>query len=216
MKLDIKAVIFDLDGTILDTRPVYRQATKEMFPNLSEEESLAFGLKIGQEIEKYGLKSVKSLSEKDLNTWLTLWYKNQETFSCVFEDFYSLIKTLKNKSLLTAINTNRPQKSLEVRAQLKNYSLENSFDLIMTASEAGKRKPDPVGLLKICDYFNLPVSHILFVGDSNADILAGKNANINVIALTTGVFQKKELIPLDPFLIFDSLQEVENYIKLKI
>ena len=160
--MDIKAIIFDLDGTILNTRPVYMRATKEMFPNLSEKESLSFGLKIGQEIEKYGINSVKSLSEKDFTIWLDLWFKNQEEFSNVFDDFFSLITTIKEKSLLTAINTNRPHTSEEVKEQLRNYGLVNHFDLIMTASEVGKRKPDPVGLLKICDIFNLSVSISFF------------------------------------------------------
>lgn len=210
--MEIKAIIFDLDGTILNTRPVYMRATKEMFPDLSEEESLNFGLKIGQEIEKYGLNSVKSLSEKEMIIWLDLWYKNQEEYSNVFEDFFSLIKTIKEKSLLTAVNTNRPQKSLEVKNQLKNYGLDNHFDLIMTASEVGKRKPDPSGLFKICESFNLSVSQALFIGDSNADVLARANASMNVIALTTGVFYKKELEKINPFRICESLKEVEHYI----
>ena len=187
-----------------------------MFPDLSEEESPKFGLKIGQEIEKFGLNSVKSLSEKDLTYWLDLWFKNQEELSSIFEDFYPLIKTIKEKSLWTAINTNRPHSGEEVKDQLRNYGLNNYFDLIVTSAEVGKRKPDPAGLLKICNTFNLSVSQALFVGDSNADVLSGRNARMNVIALTTGVFLKNDLENINPFLICDSLKDVENYILLNI
>lgn len=206
-------MIFDLDGTIIDTRRVYTKATQELFPNLSEKESLDFGLKIGQEISKYGLNSVKSLNKQKFTIWLESWYKYQEAYSNLFEDFFPLINTIKERSLLTAVNTNRPHSKERVVDFLGKLNIDSFFDLVLTAGDIGKRKPDPDGLLQICRTFDIPVSQAIFIGDSIEDVLSGKNANMDVIALSTGVFSRKHLEKINPYLICDSLEEIQMFIQ---
>jgi HAD superfamily hydrolase (TIGR01549 family) len=202
-----------LDGTILDTRPVYAQASKDLNPNLPVSECLEHGLKIGREIENNGGKSIVSLTDSDLNKWLKAWYANQKELSKLFDDFIPLIRFLKAHGVNLAINTNRPHLEEQVRYQLNEYGINQYFEIVMTQKISGRAKPDPKGLHLICNELNNSTSETIFIGDSIVDIEAGNRAKIPVIAVTTGVFPKEQLENYNPRNICESLTEILEILK---
>jgi phosphoglycolate phosphatase len=206
--LVFKTVVFDLDGTILDTRPVYAQASKDLLPDLSMSECLKHGLKIGREIENNGGKPIQSLTDSDLKRWLRAWYANQKELSKLFDDFIPLVRFLRKCGVNLAINTNRPHLEEQVRNQLNEYGINQYFKIVMTQKIAGRAKPDPKGLQLICKELNSSSEEIIFIGDSVVDVMAGNNANIPVIAVTTGVFPKDQLESHKPRNICESLSEI--------
>lgn len=206
--LTIKTIVFDLDGTILDTKLVYAHASKQLYPNLSIEKCLEHGLKIGREIENNKGKSITSLDEIDAKRWLKAWYANQRDYSTLFNDFLPLVTFLEKSGFNLAINTNRPHLEDQVRSQLKEYKINQFFDVIMTQKIAGEPKPSPKGLNLILNKFNNEPEETIFIGDSRVDIQAGFNAKIPVLAVSTGVFSYESLEKYKPKMVFSSLNDI--------
>ncbi len=206
-----KAVIFDLDGTLLDSSEVYYVATEHIFVNKDKE----FGIQLGKSIERYGLTKSAQLmgvSKDELKRWLTIWIEVQEDNTHIFSSTIPLLDNLSNSGLIFAINTNRPQPLDEVRNTLKRHSIDHMFPVIQTALTTGTRKPDPKGIQLILSEFGISPKDCYFVGDSFVDIMAGNKAGVNTIAVTTGVYCKDELEEYSPDYIVDDISLIENIV----
>jgi phosphoglycolate phosphatase len=90
----------------------------------------------------------------------------------------TLLKLLRPK-FKTAIATNRTNTMPHV---LEAHDLENEFDLIVTAMDVGKPKPDPEMLINILSYFKISPGEAIYVGDSELDEQAAKAAGIPLVA----------------------------------
>ena len=79
----------------------------------------------------------------------------------------------------TAIATNRTDTMARV---LVEHGLEPYFDLVVTAGDVTHPKPHPEGLLKIAGHFNAPPAAVFYIGDSEVDEAAAKNAGVTFAA----------------------------------
>ena len=201
----VKAVIFDLDGTLLDTRPVYARATELTFPEMKNSSNLEYGLAIGRAIEQYG--SVDFLPKHTLNNWLDLWIKCQYDLARPFSDSKYILQKLSDQNIPSAINTNRPQSREVVESILEHHDLLKFIQLTMTSQEVGVKKPNPAGLIEICSEFDVHPEDAVCIGDSVADIKAAQNINMDVIAVATGIFDEKDLLKFHPNKVVFSLKE---------
>lgn len=206
-----KVVIFDLDGTIFDSKEVYFSATTQIFNNKEKE----YGFEVGKALEKYGVTKgaeILGISREQMKAWLRAWYQRQEELTHLFSTVPKLLQNLSNSGIVCAINTNRDQTPEEVRNTLKKYSIDDKFSFIQTALSMGVRKPDPKGINSILSDVGILPQNCFFVGDSYVDIVAGKSAGVNTIAVTTGPFSRKELENYAPHFIIDELSSVEKII----
>jgi HAD superfamily hydrolase (TIGR01549 family) len=206
-----KAVIFDLDGTLLNTDDVYSYATLKSFFKKDKE----FGFELGKAVERNGVSKSSELmgiSREQMKQWLENWYLLLDQYSNLFSSVPFLLQNLKNKGVFCAINTNRPQEQDEVRMSLKKFAIDHFFTSIHTALTTGVRKPDPKGINLVLSESGVHPSDCFFVGDSYVDILAGKNASVTTIAVTTGVYTKNELEEYSPHFIIDDILSVQNIV----
>ena len=77
-----------------------------------------------------------------------------------------------------------------------------------------KPKPDPASLIKCTEELGLSRCECVFVGDSRADVIAGKRAGVQVIALPTGVASKEQLAEEKPDSLLDSLSALPAQLQL--
>lgn len=206
-----KAVIFDLDGTLLDSSRVYYVATEKIFDDKDKE----YGFKLGRAIERYGvLKGAElvGISKEDMKLWLRTWIELQEDYTSVFSSVPSLLQNLSDSGFICGINTNRPQSPEEVRFSLQKFSINHMIPVIQTSLTTGVRKPDPKGINEILSELHISKDQCFFVGDSYVDIMAGTNAGVNTIAVTTGVYSKNELEEYSPHYIIKDISSVENIV----
>ena len=206
-----KAVIFDLDGTLLDSSEVYYVATEQTFTNKDKE----YGFVLGKAIERYGATKgaeIIGISKEDMFQWLNTWIDIQEDYTRIFPSTLTLLQNLSDEGFMFGINTNRPQSTEEVKRTLKRHVLDHLFPVIQTAKTTNVRKPDPKGILDILSRLHISKDQSYFVGDSYVDVLAGKNAGVTTIAVTTGVYSKQELEEYSPHYIIDDIASVENIV----
>jgi HAD superfamily hydrolase (TIGR01549 family) len=94
-------------------------------------------------------------------------------------NIYDALGQLQDNGHNLAICTNR---GVSLHSLLEHFDMGKYFSYTISTMEVAKPKPDPEGLIKIMDKFNAKNEHLLFIGDSEADYMAAKNAKVPFLA----------------------------------
>lgn len=198
----LKAVIFDLDGTIGDTLPLcikaFRQSVEPLIGrSISDAEIIAT---FGPSEEGTIMALAPDHYDKGVADYLQYYETFHDMCSTPFEGIGDLLQTLKEKGIRIAMVTGKGKHSTAI--SIKQFRLENYFEFIETGMPSGPRKPQ--GIQLVLDHFGeLAKDEIIYVGDAPSDITASREVGISVIAAawaeTTEAEKLKELQPDEIF-----------------
>ena len=90
----------------------------------------------------------------------------------------------------------------------QNEKLSNYFDLIIGFNDVTEVKPDPEGILKILDRWNIKPSDAIFIGDMTTDVDAGKAAKVKMVCVASGLAQKQALLEHKPDILVDNTESL--------
>ena len=126
------------------------------------------------------------------------------------KEFIDLLEFLKSKRLKLGIVTGKGKETLDISLRLLNMS--SYFDVLISGDDVTAPKPDPEGIYKALKIIDVLPERILFVGDSDADIGAGINANV---LYTIGVNWISEFIKiqLKPDYFFNSVNDFKKFVE---
>ncbi len=193
-----KAVIFDLDGTLIDSLPdILEQVniTLKEFkaPLRTAEEIRQF---IGNGARNLIKQSFGDISEDDLDERLAFYnerYTNSGSPKTkLFEGVEELLLSLKERGYKLAILTNKPQRTTD-EVYSKYLSFAN-FDMVVGQSSSVKCKPDKTATLNILEKLNVKKEDAFFIGDGETDVLTSINAGIKNISVLWGYRDKNQLL----------------------
>jgi len=214
-----KLIIFDLDGTLIDSSPDLALAVNHMLQSLNRSthslDTIHHWVGNGAEIlVKRALSQSTTidptLDEKlwrdALKTFLAFYANNLAVKTVTYPHVHTTLTRLKKAGYTLAIVTNKPFDF--VAPILKALELEAFFELILGGDSLSKRKPDPMPLLHVCNTLKIAPQQSLMVGDSKNDILAGKSANIETIGLTYGYNYGEPITIYNPNAIFDNFSDI--------
>ena len=208
----IKGVIFDMDGTIVDSLPFHYKAWKIFF-NENKVENFSEKLKDykgGGTLDlmtavygdKFSRKELKIMTD-DKEIIFREIYKNNVVPIMGFMEMFELIKS---KNILVGIASNAIRKNVEmILSELKIYE---KFDSIICGDEVKKGKPDPEMFNETVKRFNLKKEECLIFEDSVEGVLGAVNSKVDVVGITSST-SKKVLnnkgckITIDNYLNFD-------------
>jgi 2-phosphoglycolate phosphatase len=191
-----KAVLFDLDGTLIDTAPDFIACLNEMraeykLPPLANADirkvvsdgaramvSLAFGIKEGDE----GFEQKKQ-------QFLALYSNNICRESQLFDSLDKLLNWCTQNNIPWGIVTNKPRRFSELL--LAKLNLDTRLSSLVCADDVENPKPNAEPMLKACEALNVKPEDCLYVGDHKRDIDAGKNAHMKTIAAGYGYVHNK-------------------------
>lgn len=211
--MGIKAVIFDLDGTLvrfaLDFIRARREAIAEIrrrginAENLSENLSLYSMLKVIKECtdSKIFLDLKKSLW--DIIEKIELKAANETNIQP--NALQTLIR-IKNIGLKLAIVTNNGRRATSM--VIKKFGLKDFFDVIVTREDSEELKPDEGSIKRAIEILGINAKEAIYVGDGVIDILAAKKAKVISVAVPTGVSSIKNLVEAKPDYIIGSLKDI--------
>ena len=215
----IKGVIFDLDGTLIDSLDTYNLAFNRIVRryqlNPIDIRELADFLNQFVSLEQLLKQLYPSLSPDDITTFRT---EMKNEFTALAKDHITLqphvkdvLQSLKERGIKIGVATGRMSTGNSKWRDLKNLGIDCLIDVVVTGGET-KPKPHPDSLIKCTQELGLSLSECIFVGDSRADIVAGKSAGIRVIAIPTGVASREQLAEELPDYMLESLDLLPEHI----
>ena len=193
-----KLVIFDFDGTLMDTNSIIVESLNEAVyasikRYLTDDELQAI---LGRPIVEQ-MEMVSKVHRDEMVEFYRQYYRlNQEGRVFPFEGIKELLETLKTKGIKCAILTNKGRNGLN--KSLMEHELEAYFEYSLTTNDIEKTKPDPYGIYDICKRLNVDLNDAIMVGDSAHDIEAGKRAGIETVLVGWTIIQKETLLALEP------------------
>lgn len=183
----IKAVLFDIDGTLLDTE---KQVIAGLQKTLCEQK----GLQVADEDLFYtlgisGKQVVADFADSDsesdqlLQSWESKMKTNFKDVQ-IFPGIVDLLEGLREKGLLLAIVTSKNKS--EFVDEVTPFGLNSYFQAVITASDTLKHKPNPEPVLKGLDELHVLAEQAIYVGDAVYDLRSGKAAGTKFALATWG------------------------------
>jgi beta-phosphoglucomutase len=216
----LKAVIFDFDGVIADSEPCHLAAFNHILSEFGIEITteqyytsyLGFtDYELLEDVRRhyktdYNGRSIETLAEQKAEVFQKLVKQTDHLIDGVKE----FISKLKKNGIRLAINSGAIRADIEI--MLQGSGLENSFEVIVSADDIAKGKPDPQGYLLALKLLNEKSAGLLTAGqciaieDSRWGITSAKKAGMQVIAVTNS-YTAGELTGAD--LVVDSLTQLD-------
>ncbi|HIZ28602.1 MAG TPA: HAD family hydrolase [Candidatus Adamsella sp.] len=193
----INTIIFDLDGTLLNTLEGLKNSTnfalkKFNCPEITLEQTRSF---VGNGVRKLIERAIPNGEknpdfEKCLNTFKEHYSKTMYQKTVAYDGIEDMLTELKKRGIKTGVVSNKFDTA--VKELCKNY-----FDgLIIVAigeSPDVRKKPAPDSVLKAMEILGAKPENTLYVGDSDVDIQTAKNTNLKSVGVTWG-FRDRELL----------------------
>lgn len=210
-------ILFDLDGTLIDPfkrlHIIYKQLTrKHSLPYLSlEHYVLAKKKKMTEPFYMNNDKKGRAYNQEKENLLESIESLKHDT---VFQDAEKILERLQTRHRLILITVRKNRKSL--LRQLKRLGLDSYFSSIYSPYmyELNKKPEETKHKLIVRFIQDYPAEKkIVFIGDTEADILAGKKMGIPTIAVTRGLRTKTYLKALQPDYLIDNLQQLTPIIE---
>lgn len=203
----IKAVLFDFDGTLIDTNELIFESYRIAFRTVLNREIdmdeilTLYGKPLFPSLIQYG-EAGKRLYEvyREFNE------KNHDFIAKPFEGSYEGVKTLKDNGIPVGIVTSK-RLHLVNRGIEKILNMGGMFDVIVTPDDTEKTKPDPEPILYACKKLNISPDEVIYVGDSVFDMQAGATAGTKLCAVKYSVTEPKQLLKFKPEYYVDSIAE---------
>ena len=210
-----KLIIFDLDGTLLDTLPdIYTvlngSLSKFGLPEITLEQTKKF---VGNGAEKLVKRAVGDsvLFEEVYADYSVQFPECGNANTKLFEGEKEVLKELRNCGVNFAVITNKPQRAAE-RVMAKFFG-DIGFDFIIGQSDKHPLKPDPTSALAIIKSTGLNKSECLFVGDGETDVQTARGAGIDCVSVLWGYRSREELEKVGAKHFANDWRELEKFAK---
>ena len=214
-----KIIIFDLDGTLLDTLEDLTLSTNYVlaklgYPIKTKEQIRSY---VGNGIIKLMQRALPNNVSKDMVENAVELFKNnyiQKMNQCTkpYDGILELLQNLKNNKYLVAVVSNKYDKAVK---QLCCKFFPNLIDVAFGEDEENgiRKKPYPDIVFKILEYYNLKPEDAIFIGDSEVDIQTARNSNLDCISVTWGFKDKEFLLKNDARIFADTPQVIIEILK---
>jgi len=213
----LKAIAFDLDGTLIDSVPDLAAATRA---TLSEFElsscseaqvrdwvgngaemlmRRALSFVLGHEVEQSQLDEV-------MPRFMHHYQEHLQRYSKLYPDVLNVLEALSSSGYSLAIVTNKPHRF--TIPLLEAFNIDHLFSKVLGGDSLDRMKPDPLPLTHLLSHWQLESDELLMVGDSKNDILAAKAAGIASIGLTYGYNYGENISQSCPDAICEQFSEI--------
>lgn len=202
-------IIFDWDGTIMDTVPkivntVKLVADRHQLTRPSDDAiRQIIGLSLEVAIER--LFNEPSATFELAQSYKEVYVSEDDTPSTLFPHVFECLTALKNKGYKLAVATGKSRKGLD--RLMHETELSSFFTATRTACECAS-KPSPEMILEICSELNIAPNKAVMIGDTSMDLAMAQNAKVASIGVSFGAHPVSQLEPYAPVAIIGQFEQL--------
>jgi HAD superfamily hydrolase (TIGR01509 family) len=220
-RIKAKALLIDLDGTIVDITEPCQAAAKEAAIKLQLEDidpeigvEIAKKLQTSNSIDEAVSKLAKrrKVGKSFIKAFLDSWYALAPHRTKLLPKVAKTLEAVSRHYSLALI-TRRNMSKKPIKKELKRLGLEPFFKVIVTSQDVDQPKPSPQAYEKAASELGVSVQDCAVVGDSTVDIQAGKSAGAKTIAVLSGLFTREELDRQKPDLIIRDISALPDFLQ---
>jgi len=211
MKNNIKAILFDLDGVVIDSEPLHFEAHKKILEDygveLTLEDYLDFGVAKGdsnlyREVsERFGVSiDNKEMAKRKKQAYWEILDKKGELMPGILE----ILQNFSKEYALAIVSSGV---KVSVEHVLDKFNIKNYFKVIVTGGDVAKVKPAPDVYLKAMELFGYNKEDCIAIEDSETGVAAAKNAGIKCFAIPNDFTKKQDFSRAD--VVLSSIKELK-------
>lgn len=222
--IEIEAVAFDLDGTLVETLPDLHEAGNRMLADLGREPVARSTVRafIGNGVERLVKRLLSGeagepAADLFVRAAARFSYHYSEVLtraSVLYPDALATLDTLRRGGLKLACITNKSKQFTE--PLLAYLALTPCLDLVLSGDSLPRKKPDPLPLLHLAREFDVEPARLLMVGDSPADTGAARAAGCPVFCVSYGYRGNLKVQELDCDAIVPTLHDILELIRFPL
>jgi HAD superfamily hydrolase (TIGR01549 family) len=213
-KTRIRALCFDVDGTLSDTDDLYAQKVARFLPGFLFRNPVHAARRIVMWIEAPG-NALLGLADRigiddemvAVINWLSLHQKKQSKEFLLVPGVDEMLKRLLGKYPMAVVSARDETGTMRF---LDQFSLRDYFDVIITGLSAEHTKPYPDPILLAARKMNVSPEQCLMIGDTTVDIRAGKSAGAQTVGVLCGFGEEPELLRLGADLILQDTPKIAD------
>jgi len=212
-----RLVMFDLDGTLIDSVPDLAEAVDRMLIELGRPPAgvekvrdwVGNGARVLVRRALAGGLDHAAVGEAETEQALARFldiYADCHHLTALYAGVHELLEALSTAAVELAVVTNKPERF--VAPLLEQVGLGGYFRWIIGGDTLAQQKPDPAALLQVMRLAGVEAAQSLFVGDSRNDVLAARAAAVPCVAVSYGYNHGRPIAEERPSLVVDSLAEL--------
>lgn len=218
----LDAVIFDLDGTLLDSIGVYFKVVRSTlgrlgYPQVSMD-VIREAVKDGEFEWERVLPQSTDMNQPGLQAKIQSVV--EEVYRSIFENEVKLIPGVKGvvddlvaAGIKLGIVTSTPRENVDFKLEkLKQNGTLSHFDVIVTTSDVVRKKPAPDPMIECCRQLDVKLENSVYIGDSRSDIKSGRSAGMKTIAVLSGFDDLHALSREFPDAVINSVADLKTVI----
>lgn len=206
----LRALCFDLDGTLINSGPdivASVNITRRAFsvPELTYPQVIQY---VGSGVKQLMMGVMQDLAEEEWEQagahFITTYRQNLTTRTHLYDGIAELLDRRRGTPM--AICTNKPQDMSE--EIVRHFKLVEFFPVVVGAEAQFPKKPDPQGLIYICEQLKCRPDEVALIGDSVVDIDTARAAGCHAIAVSWGFNSEEDLQTANPDLLIHHPKEL--------
>lgn len=212
-----RLVMFDLDGTLIDSVPDLAEAVDRMLIEMGRAPAgvekvrdwVGNGARVLVRRALAGGLDHAAVGDAETEEALARFldiYADCHNLTALYPGVHELLEALSTAAVELAVVTNKPERF--VAPLLEQVGLGGYFRWIIGGDTLPQQKPDPAALLQVMHLAGVEAAQSLFIGDSRNDVLAARAAGVPCIAVSYGYNHGRPIAEEKPGLVVDSLAEL--------
>ena len=193
-----KGIIFDLDGTLIDTLDDLTDSMNYALVELGcpPRQSDQCRRMIGDGLVKFAERALpencKHLRDELREKMVVYYQKHCLVKTTPYDGMKDLVRVLRDRGIRMAVLTNKNQAPAE--KVVSHFWSDGPFDPVVGICEGREVKPDPQTTLEILEQWQLPASEVIFAGDSEVDIQTANAAGVTSVGCEWGFRDREQLL----------------------